>query len=266
MNVVNLLNSPDRTFNKTLKTQSLILITVFVSILVFTFRDDYWKIVILLAATIIITDVYIGTKTESLVDDNKETMKKLNEIQKKMYEYVDLDLKTKKVIPSPSDLNKIYESAKMTSLYIDAELVSFIHSILAMYDYSPSEFYKMVNGTNVILGMLSDIRRFYKANKAYPNNTSDMLKRALEIKSNCLNNIHNFIYSIPKQKEFFKYHSNVMNRYDKLLTRIVNEIHKHDSRNIQLTGVNSSTKFSDYNPKYKTPARNDTSRDNKFFI
>ena len=267
MNVVRLFTTePNGSFNNSLKKQSIVIGLIFVSSLVYIFKDDYWKVLVLLACTVVIVDKYVTLQSNSLNDINKITMNNLSAIQLKMYDYIDQDLKIKKIIPSPEDLQKMYDSVKLNAMYIDAGLIRFIYSILPMYDYSPEQFYKLVKGTNVILGMLLDIERFYKANKAFPNNTSDMLKRALEIKSNCVNNIHNFIYSIPKEDTFYKYHYNIMNRYDSLMTRVINKMYKYDEDNRKLIGVTVATKFTDYNPGYKIPARNDTTRDDKYFI
>jgi hypothetical protein len=266
MNVIELFSGTDGTFKNTLRKKSVFLAVLFTSSLVYIFKDEYYKILILLVCTVILVDGYISLHSDSLEDTNKQTLLKLNQIQMKIYDYVDIDLKIKKIIPSPMDLAKLYESVKMNAMYMDATMISFIHSILPMYEYSPEQFYRMTKGTNTILNMLLDIERFFKANNAFPNNTSDMLKRSLEIKSNCLNNIQNFIYSIPKEEAMFRYHYKLINRYNKLITSTINKIYEYDTANRKLIGVSSSTKFSDYNPIYSTPSRNDETLNDKYFI
>lgn len=267
MNVVRLFTSTSKSsFDASLRIKSIILIISFILLIVYLFRDDYWKVIILITAGLALMERYIEKNTDSLQDINKYTMEKLKTLQDKMYEYVDYDLKVKKIVPSPIELFKMYESVKLDAMYMDANIITFLDSIIPIYDYNPEQFYKLVKGTNNILGMHRDIDIFFNANGAYPSNTSSMLKRSLELKSNCINNLHNFIYSLPKEEKMYQYHFDITNMYSVLITNIINKIYHADFENTRIVGINSTTVFNDYNPNFTVPARNDNTRESLHLI
>ena len=83
---------------------------------------------------------------------------------------------------SQKDIDKLYKRHELSSLYVDANLIHFLFSVIKLYDYNPGEYYSLLQGTNNILKIKSDIDTFYESNGEYPENTSELLQSALELK------------------------------------------------------------------------------------
>ena len=107
-----------------------------------------------------------------------------------------------------ADIKRIYDSNNLDSLYIDANLIHFLHSIKALSDYNLNEFFELLKGVNSILKIKNDIDEYYNANGYYPDNTSELFEGSLELRKNVVNNLHNFIYTVPKINKMYKYLSN----------------------------------------------------------
>ena len=175
-------------------------------------------------------------------------------------------LKDKSVYSSKFKYVKAKKRKKYNSFYYEVNVKIDGKSIyLGRYDteieagYAYNEKAKELFGYNTRLNYLTEeeiqevlklkkeIDEFYEANKAYPINTSEMLENALELKSNTINNIHNFIYSVPKSTVMFNYVNQITNRYNILISRITDSIYKSYLKSIDLNGINANTKFVSYN-------------------
>jgi hypothetical protein len=196
------------------------------------------------------TNMFIKTNQNDLSDNNKMIHLKLDTLQSKVYDYVKYKISTSTTSGqklSSQDIQKIYEKNKLDALYIDANMIVFLHSILPLSEYNPQEFYLLIKGTNNILKLRHDIERFYEAEGQYPENIHEMLQVALQLKSNCMNNLQNFIYTVPKQNKMYSYIDKVLETYNILITRNIKKIHNYHVNYINKNGINSNTIFIDIN-------------------
>jgi hypothetical protein len=194
--------------------------------------------------------MYVRVNQNDLGDNNKMIYLKLETLQSKMYEYVKYKIATSSsgsLKLSQTEIEKLYERNKLDSLYIDANMIVFLYSILQLYEYNPQEFYLLVKGTNNILKLRHDIERFYEAEGQYPENIHEMLQIALQLKTNCMNNVQNFIYTVPKQNKMYTYVDNVIMTYNILITRNIKSMHNYHLDYIKKNGINSNTTFIDIN-------------------
>jgi hypothetical protein len=178
-------------------------------------------------------------------------MVKLQSLQSKVYDHVRNKIKmsqnNKELSLKQSDIQNLYKKNDLDSLYIDANLIHFLYSIIKLADYNPDIFYLLLKGTNNILRIKKDIDMFYESNKRYPENTSELFETALLLRSNTINNLHDFIYTIPKISVMYKYLSDSVDRYSVLISRITDSIYTSYQDNMKLQGINTNTRFISYN-------------------
>lgn len=215
-------------------------------------NTQYAHIIALILFATFIANKYVKIEKFKLEGTNEQTMIKLNLLQEKVDLYLInkmqfIEKTSGKKVFSKTIQNQILKNNYLDSLYIDANLIHFLHSVLPLYQYNPQEFYLLLKGTNQILKIRNDIERFFSANNKYPQNISEMLEIAIGLKTNTTNNMHNFIYTVPKIKIMNDYVDKVIQRYSVLVSRNINMIHKYYLDNIQKTGINNSTKFVSYN-------------------
>lgn len=239
-------------FSKILQFETLI-ITIAIIMFFTTFFDrSYGFVIMLIVFAIYIANQYVIIRNNKTQDFNRVTMMKLNSLQNKSIEYINSQVKlmnsnsNSAKIPQ-SDIDKLYQSHTLDSLYIDANLIHFLFSIIKLYDYNPGEYYSLLQGTNNILKIKRDIDLFYETNGSYPDNTSELLQGALELKAKAINNMHNFIYNVPKMNIMYSYVNESIGRYSVLISRITDDIYNSYKKNIKIRGINSQTKFVNYN-------------------
>ena len=238
-------------FSKILQFKTLLIIIAIIVFFNTFFEKSYGFVIILIAFAIYIADNYVIIQNDKTKDFNRITMVKLNSLQNKSMEYIDsqvnlmLNSNSNKI--SKSEIDKIYKRHILDCLYIDANLINFLFSIIKLYDYNPGEYYSLLQGTNNILRIKKDIDIFYKSNGVYPENTSELFQGVLELKQKSINNMHNFIYTVPKMGIMYNYINDSINRYTVLISRITDSIHGSYQKNIKQRGINSTTKFVTYN-------------------
>jgi hypothetical protein len=249
--IVNLFTKEHGVYKQMFKFNVIILFVILLFVL--TKLDIFGNSIYILIAVIFalyITNMYVKTNQNDLSDNNKIIHLKLEGIQSKVYEYVNYKIATATSgglkLP-PADAQKLYEKNKLDALYIDANMIVFLHSILKLYDYNPQEYYLLVKGTNNILKLKHDIERFYEAEGEYPENIHEILQIALQLKSNCMNNLQNFIYTVPKQNKMYTYVDNVIMTYNVLITRNIKQMHNYHVDYIRKNGIDINTTFIDIN-------------------
>lgn len=240
-------------YTETLKVRSVIIFAIVVLVAMTVFPNDYYKVIILIVFAWFVIDKYIVVSSEFLTDTNENVMKNLDKLQSVMYDYIDYDIKLKRIKATPSEIVSMKNAVKLDSLYLDSNMIDFLESILPLSEFNRDQFFLLLKGTNNILKIRKEIQTFYNANKQYPSNTGEMVKTAIDLRLKCLNNIHNFIYTVPKHPELYEYNYTALNRYDTLITRTVNVLHKFSEHKIEIEGVNANTVFNDYSPDYKLP-------------
>lgn len=240
-------------FSKGLQFETLLIIIGLIIFFNTFFEKSYGFVIILLVFVFYIANQYVVVKNNKTSDFNRITLMKLSKLQQKSLEYIDKQIKlmnsqtSKAGSLSREEIEKIYKRHELNSLYIDANLVHFLFSIVKLYDYNSGEYYALLQGTNNILKIKEDIEKFYTSNNEYPENTSELFQSALELKQKTINNMHNFIYTVPKMNIMYNYINDSIERYTVLISRVTDDIYKSYKKNLTMRGINSSTRFVNYN-------------------
>lgn len=208
--------------------------------------------------------------TQSIGDFNTQTYIQLQALQAKVVNHIEYKIKLSSIsgqqLPR-EDHQKLLERNRLDSLYIDSTMINFLHSVLPLYEYNQDEFYMLIKGTNNILKIRKEIEDFYTANSTmtpdpepakrvsfkepkpfktdglYTQNLSEMFRIAVDLKSNCVNNLHNMIYKVPKTNKFYRYINNVVDRYIILINRNLKVISEYQLKSIQDSGIDVNTQF-----------------------
>jgi len=178
---------------------------------------------------------------------NKTLMIKLQELQ--------LLVATRK---SDSKFKIASKKPYLDYLYLDTNLIVFLHSIIPLHEFNKDEFYKLLIGTNNILRLRGEIEAFYKANKSYPTNIAQMFEDAIYLKTKVLNNMHNFIYSVPKTNVMYNYVDQTTDRYNVLITKNLDKIHLYYKNNFKKTGFTNNSTVIHYKATKPFDPDNDT--------
>lgn len=238
-------------FSKNLQFNTLV---IFIAVIIFFtnfFNNNYGFVIILIVFAIYIANTYVSIQNDKTNDFNSVTMVKLQSLQSKVYDHIRNKIKmsqnNKELSLKQTDIQDLYKKNELDSLYIDANLIHFLYSIIKLADYNPDVFYLLLKGTNNILRIKKDIDMFYESNKQYPENISELFETALLLRSNTINNLHDFIYTIPKISVMYKYLSDSVDRYSVLISRVTDSIYASYQDNIKLQGINTNTRFISYN-------------------
>lgn len=247
-NLQNLFTKQHGLYFKSLQFESIIIFLIVIFFFTYYFNNSYGFIIILIVFALFVSNSYVEVKTETLSDFNKITLVKLQKLQTFINKVLTNKLRSiNKKMLTPLEKEKLYNSNVLDSLYIDANMIHFLESILPMAKYNETQFLLILNGTNNILKIKNQIDTYYNSNKNYPENTSELFQMANNLKINVINDIHEFIYSIPKNQTMRNYLRDVIDRYSVLIGRITDSIHESYKNNIKQRGINASTNFVSYN-------------------
>ncbi len=225
MYLIDLFFKHSSVFYKYLQFEVIVLFIVIIGCMTLLFPKNYSHVIILIFFSVMVLELYTLTTLKTSDEFNETTFSKLNRIEKTMM-----------------IINKKATKEDFDYLYMDANLIYLLDSILWIVKYNPLEFYLLVKGSNNILKILYDIESFYNANGVYPENIAELYDIALDIRTKTINNMHNLIYSLP-QKEFKEFTNNISNRYIILITRDLNKILTHLIKHNKQTGINIRTKI-----------------------
>ena len=234
-------------------------------------------VILAISFSLYISNIYVKVNTiqnNDLDDDNKQTFIKLNTLQSKVYNYIRNQIiqSTSNGLKLPkNDQIVLLNKNKLEYLYIDSTLINFLYSILPLYDYNPDNFYLLLKGTNNILKLQKEIEDYYLSNKdnkqetlfiqklpsfrtdpipkiepKFLENLSEMFEIAIQLKTECINNLHNIIYTVPKTNKMYTYIDNVIQRYTILINRHLDVFQKYNNDSIKFTGITNRTKFINY--------------------
>lgn len=247
-NLQNLFTKQHGSFFKTLQFESIVVFVFIVFFFTYYFKNSYGFVIILIFFALFIANSYTDVKKEDLTDFNQITLAKLQKLQNFTNSVVSKKIKlTNQKMLTAIERQKLYKSNVLDSLYIDANMIHFLESILPMAQYNETQFLLVLTGTNNILKIKSQIDKYYESNKTYPENTSELFQIANNLKSNVINDIHEFIYTLPKTKIMRNYLRDIIDRYSVLINRITDSIHESYKHNIKQRGINVSTNFVSYN-------------------
>jgi hypothetical protein len=250
--IINLFTKEHGVYKQIFKFNTIIFFSIVLIILTkFNFFNNQ-SIFILIAfvLTLFLTNVFVKVTQSDLSDANKITYSKLESLQDKVYDYIRYKVNVSTIDSmklSQKDIQLLHEKNNLDSLYIDANMIDFLYSIIKLYDYNQNEYYLLLKGTNNILKLRKDIEKFYESESDYPENIHEMLQIAIQLKANCMNNVQNFIYTVPKTNKMYKYIDNIIETYNILITKNIKIIHKYHLDYINKHGINNGTIFIDIN-------------------
>lgn len=253
MDVQNLFLKQHGNFAKKLQFETIVVFMIVIIVLTQSFEKTYGFVILLVVFAFYVANSYVVINNDKINDFNSVTMVKLQKLQTKVYDTI-----TKKINlvnntsqnqqpMSRKNIDKIYQQNELDSLYIDANLIHFLFSIIKLHEYNPDLYFTLLKGTNNILRIQKDIDTFYESNGTYPENTSELLDIALQLRSNVINNLHDFIYTVPKTSKMYSYIGDSVERYATLISRVTDSIHDSYKKNIKQRGINATTKFVTYN-------------------
>lgn len=217
-----------------LQIKTLIFCLCILFVMTYVYPKTYAFVIILVVFVLFIMETYVRVENENLNDVNKTTMLQLIKLQNKMLEYEKQREKRFKAARG-------FKKEALDSLFIDASLIHFLHELLPLYEYNPGEYYLLLKGANRILKLRKSIEDYYAANETVPSNIAEMLEIALELKTKTINNIHTFIYTVPKQRQMYTYVENAIEQYAYVIDDSINIIHQYYLLSIK--NINTSTKF-----------------------
>ena len=244
--IVNLFTHEHGIFQQYFKFEVILFFIFVIVIFGKFFGENFMPIIILIAFGLYITNLYVKVNNTNISDYNKNTLLKLDTLQQTINTFIQFKINlvsTSNQSFSQEDIQKLYEKNKLDSLYIDSNLIEFLYSIVKLAEYNPFEFYMLLKGTNNILKLKNQIEKFYEANGDYPENINEMFEIALQLKANCMNNIQNFIYKVPKTNVMYNYIDNIIESYNILINKNIKEMHNYHRDYIRKHGINNRTRF-----------------------
>ena len=235
--------------DKNLMFKTLFIIGILLAIFTYLFPTNYAFVITLILFSLWVASNYLNYTETSTTTTNNQIMYHLNVLQEITNTYIDKKLKdpSRQFKLSKQQLDSIYIKNKLSYLYIDSNLIEFLYSIKILSEWNDNEFYLLLKGTNNILKLRNEIEEYYQANKKYPDNVLEIFEQCLLLRSNTINNLHRFIYSVPKTNMMYNYTNKIIDRYMVLISRNTDKIYYYTQDHIKMTGINNSTKFISYN-------------------
>ena len=251
-----------------IKFNVILIILIILGIMNFYFGYNSGSIILLIIFALIIGNYYTKYENENVDDFNIITMAKLATIQSEIDNFIEYKMEfLKKTGAKDVDYRRLFKNRKVSSLYMDANLINFLHSIRKLSEWNKELYYKLTIRTNNILAILEEIERFNEANKeseepSYQENIAEMLELAMELRLRAINDIHDFVYTMPKSNRTNVYLSKVNERYRILITRVTDKIYTHYKLSLDQRGITNMTKFVNY---FDSPRALDPVEFNKFY-
>ncbi|ARR74969.1 hypothetical protein SAGO17_0050, partial [Mimivirus AB-566-O17] len=222
---------------------------------------------IMTMATLIGTVLWFIIKnyTNKKVDMNETIQYRLENIQSRMYSYVDTRMRRISTSDSNNLSRKIYSEnlsrMRLDYLYMDVALINFLYDLLFLYKYNNDSFASMVIGVNGILSIRNELEEYYNSNGHLPDTVTSSVDSAKELMTKTLNYTHTFVYSLPKSLDS-GLTSSIISKMHKLLKVHVVVIKKFAVRKNVQEGINKRTRFTEM--RDHLPEARDTSVDDHF--
>ena len=189
---------------------------------------------------------FLKKESQNVYNKNKEIYVYLKKIQETINNFIFYKIKlinASKEVMNKFEQKKLLKQNQINALYIDANLIVFLFDLIQISQYNVYEYYLLVKGTNNILQIKNEIDNYYNINKNYPENIYNLLQTCIQLKKNCMNNLHNFIYKLPKNNKIYKYHENLLKTYNDLISDHINKIYNYNKDFIKINGINTNTRF-----------------------
>lgn len=237
--------------DKTIKFNVILIVLVVLGIMNFYFGYNSSSIIILVIFALAIANYYTRYENENVDDFNITTMAKLAAVQSEINGFIEYKSEfLRKTGAKDVDYRRLFRNRKLSSLYMDANLIHFLYSIRKLAEWNKELYYKLTMRTNNILAILEEIERFNEANKenqsSYQENIAEMLELAMELRLRAINDMHDFVYTMPKSNRTNVYLGQITERYRVLITRVTDKIYNHYRRALYQHGITNMTKFVNY--------------------
>lgn len=248
--LIELFTNGHGSFSRDLQFEVVVMVLIVIFTLVKFFDKTYGFVIILIIFCMYLGENYVNLRTSKITDFNSITLTKLDSIQATTNSIVNdriAQLNNSRQKLSKKDIHNLYSMNKLDSLYINANMIHFIHGIIPLAQYNTVEFLLFVKGVNNILRLKKEIEEYHGESKEYPENIAEMFQTSLQLKTKTINNLHNFIYSLPKITKMYTYLGDVTQQYSELISKDIDIIHTYYKSNISERGINSTTHFVSYN-------------------
>ena len=241
MDIKTLFLKEQNSYIRKIQFKTILLLTILSLGFITFFPKNYGFVILLLFFLYFVANEYIKVVDNTSSDWNKQTYYKLMSLQRIMDKYVSNQISKKRV---PVQLrNSIFERHKLNSLYIDSDLIHFFDSVKNLEEYNPDEFFLLLKGTNNILLIRRQMQEYYNKNGYFSENLIENIEIAFELRTNCINNIHNFVYTIPKTNTLRNYHYSIIERYTLLVNRQLDILYDYKNKHNKITGINTNSKL-----------------------
>jgi hypothetical protein len=224
------------------RLQMLVLFLIIIYLFSHVFDPKY---ILAIGLAFFVVEFATSVTFDTTLDANQTTLVKLQELQLSTNNFIDYQIRitsgTTKL--TQAEIDKIYARNVLDSLYTDADLINFLHSILTLADYNSELFYRLLKGTNNILKLKAQIESYFIADAKYPDNTHEMVQNALKLQDDCMNILSEFIYTVPKQNDLYGYVRDATSRYTTLINRDTSSMIAYSEDYIKTEGINTGTKF-----------------------
>lgn len=244
--LINLFTQGYGKYKQFLQFQVIVLFLIIITFFSKIYDKTYGFVIILIIFGLIMSNTFVKVIDNDINDKNKITLFKLTALQGKVNDYIQtkLDLvSTGNIVLSQKDIDLLVEKNKIKSLYIDSSMIEFLYSIITLYQYNPNEYYLLLKGTNNILKLVNETDKFNESNGLPPENISTLLQSAMTLRVNCLNNLQNFIYTVPKGTGMNKYLEKCIVIYDNLISGSIKKLYEYNIKYINIKGINTQTQF-----------------------
>ncbi len=160
------------------------------------FKQSIYSIA-LTCVIIIILNTILQKYNIGKSDKNKILLDKIKILQNEVYKYIDIKYKD---LPfkNPKLKRDLYQKVELDYLYLDANIISFLHENLYLSKYNNQNFFLLVKNTNTFLKFKNS---YLIKEQKYKQ---DILQKCILLKKQILNTCHQFIYSVPKMKELYE--------------------------------------------------------------
>ncbi|NDC95500.1 hypothetical protein EB118_20650 [bacterium] len=232
--LVNLYTQYTSDYTRHIKFNTIAIVIVICATMTYYFTDPLTAVVLFVFG-VYVAGLYTKYQMDSVFDMNKKIMIKLDTLQLTVDTYLQ---EKSKVLGRP--VKKRYT---LDSMYINANLINFLYSILPLYDYNSEQFFLLLVGTNNLLKIQDQLLTYYEANGVYPHNTAEMFENALELRKKLLNNMHAFVFKNVNGVMPLPY---IIRRYQVLITRVTDNIHNSYITHQKAKGIDNATLFVSY--------------------
>lgn len=233
---------------RNLQFQAIVVGLVVMTLLTLYFPTTYGFVILLLVFAYLVASVFVKASNQRVNDYNRETMYRLQRLQALVDKHtIDQNRKfAQGTNLSRKQMRAAVAANQLDSVFINSGMIHFLFDIMPLQHFNPNAFVDILLQTNSLLRIQRQADDFFVANKRYPETIGQMFQQALQLRTQCLNSMHTFVYTVPKTRVMYKYIDDVTTRYHTLLSRITDTIHNMVQHHNRTQPINTGTVFVSY--------------------